>query len=113
MALLQLTPETYLLLHRHEQRWQVIGADGEALADVSDAAGDSLAEAIVLRMPFANLNADGLGSLIALWPALRSAWAEVGIASLFINFGQLLLPVFSMLVYDKVVNNGVFETLWR
>ncbi len=112
LAVLQLTPETYLLLHRHEQRWQVIGADGEALADVSDAAGDSLAEAIVLRMPFANLQADGLGSLIALWPALRSAWAEVGIASLFINFGQLLLPVFSMLVYDKVVNNGVFETLW-
>ena len=43
---------------------------------------------------------------------MRSAWAEVGIASLFINFGLLLLPVFSMLVYDKVVNNGVFETLW-
>jgi hypothetical protein len=55
LAVLQLTPDTYLLLQRHEERWQVIGADGEAVADVSDAAGDALMEAIVLRMPFANL----------------------------------------------------------
>jgi ABC-type bacteriocin/lantibiotic exporter with double-glycine peptidase domain len=112
LAVLQLTPDTYLLLQRHEERWQVIGADGEAVADVSDAAGDALMEAIVLRMPFANLGADGIGSLVALWPALRSAWAEIGVASLFINFGQLLLPIFAMVVYDKVINNGVFETLW-
>lgn len=52
------------------------------------------------------------GAMAALWPAFRGAWAEVGLASLLINAGQLLLPVFSMLVYDKVVNNGVFETLW-
>ena len=112
LAVLQLTPDTYLLLQRHEERWQVIGADGEAVADVSDAAGDALMEAIVLRMPFANLGSGGIGSLVALWPALRSAWAEIGVASLFINFGQLLLPIFAMVVYDKVINNGVFETLW-
>ena len=112
LAVLLLTPDTYLLLQRREERWQVIGADGEALADVSDAAGVPLMEAIVLRMPFANLGSDGIGSLVALWPALRSAWAEVGVASLFINFGQLLLPIFAMVVYDKVINNGVFETLW-
>lgn len=53
-----------------------------------------------------------LDVLKALWPALRSAWVEVGLASLFVNAGQLLLPLFSMLVYDKVVNNGIFETLW-
>jgi ATP-binding cassette subfamily B protein/ATP-binding cassette subfamily C protein LapB len=47
-----------------------------------------------------------------LWGALRSQWAEIGIASLMINAGQLLLPLFSMLIYDKVVSNGVFETLW-
>jgi ABC-type bacteriocin/lantibiotic exporter with double-glycine peptidase domain len=51
-------------------------------------------------------------TLQSLWPALRGAWLEVGIASVFVNSGQLLLPLFSMLVYDKVVNNGVFETLW-
>lgn len=112
LGVLQLNPESYLLLRRHEGRWQVIGADGEAVGDVSAQAAELLTEGIVLRMPFASLDVGGIGSLVALWPALRSAWAEVGIASLFINFGLLLLPVFSMLVYDKVVNNGVFETLW-
>lgn len=48
----------------------------------------------------------------SVWLRLTAAWAEVGMASLFVNAGQLLLPLFSMLVYDKVVSNGVFETLW-
>ncbi|MCK4838658.1 MAG: ATP-binding cassette domain-containing protein, partial [Desulfobulbaceae bacterium] len=43
---------------------------------------------------------------------LRAAWAEVGIASLFINSGQLLLPIFALLIYDKIALNGLFETLW-
>ena len=112
LAVLQLNPASFLLLHRQEQRWQFIDADGEPVGDVADHAADLLTEGIVLRMPFAGFDVGGIGSLVALWPALRAAWAEVGIASLFINFGLLLLPVFSMLVYDKVVNNGVFETLW-
>ena len=53
-----------------------------------------------------------LKNLTSLWPALRGAWVEVGLASLFVNAGQLLLPLFSMLIYDKVVNNSIFETLW-
>lgn len=51
-------------------------------------------------------------TLAQLPQALRAYWVEVGLASIMINFGQLLLPLFSMLVYDKVVSNGVFETLW-
>ena len=47
-----------------------------------------------------------------LWPYLKTQWIEIGIASFLINSGQLLLPLFSMLVYDKIVSNGVFETLW-
>lgn len=112
VAILQLAPSGFLLLHRREQRWQVIGIDGEPVADVSGAATEASAEAIVLRMPFMGFGGEGIGSLVALWPALRSSWAEVGGASLLINFGQLLLPVFAMLVYDKVVSNGIFETLW-
>lgn len=57
-------------------------------------------------------NTSVLETIKSLWPALRGAWLEVGMASAFVNSGQLLLPLFSMLVYDKVVNNGVFETLW-
>lgn len=33
-------------------------------------------------------------------------------SSFFINLGLLVTPLFAMLVYDKVVHNGVFETLW-
>lgn len=55
---------------------------------------------------------NSFASLAAIWPELRAAWAEVGIASLFINTGQLLVPLFSMLVYDKIAQNGLFETLW-
>lgn len=111
LALLRLYGGGFLLLHRQEQRWQTLDALGEPLADVPDTAADSLTEAVVLRMP-RNGDSRSVDSLRALWPALRAAWAEVGLASVFVNAGQLLLPLFSMLVYDKVVNNGVFETLW-
>ncbi|CAG1002766.1 hypothetical protein ANRL2_04197, partial [Anaerolineae bacterium] len=74
-------------------------------------AGEALTEAVVMRMP-PPTEASPLDSLRSLWSALRPAWSEVGLASLFVNTGLLLLPLFSMLVYDKVVSNGVFETLW-
>lgn len=111
LALLRLYGGGFLLLHRQQQRWQTLDALGQPLADVPESAGDALTEAVVLRMP-RNPAGNALDSLRALWPALRAAWAEVGLASLFVNTGLLLLPLFSMLVYDKVVNNGVFETLW-
>jgi len=56
--------------------------------------------------------AGGIATVAALWPQLRAAWAEVGIASLYLNAGQLLLPIFAMLIYDKIAQNGLFETLW-
>ena len=74
--------------------------------------GEDTFEAVVMRMPKAKHTSGGFASLAALWPELRAAWAEVGIASLFINSGQLLVPLFSMLVYDKIAQNGLFETLW-
>ena len=37
---------------------------------------------------------------------------EIGLSSLIINACGLLMPVFSMLIYDKVVGNGNMETLW-
>ena len=101
----------YLLMHRNQQRWQTVNQIGEVVADVPVSANDAHAEGVVFRLP-AQTSVESLDSLKALWPALRGAWAEVGIASFLINAGLLLLPLFSMLVYDKVVSNGVFETLW-
>ena len=113
LALLSLQGGGFLLLQRQHQRWQSLDRHGQALADVPDSAGNALTEAVVLRLPRKNVDKlNGFNSLAAIWPALRSAWAEVGLASVFINTGLLLVPLFSMLVYDKVVSNGVFETLW-
>lgn len=43
---------------------------------------------------------------------LRGRLVNLAASSFFINLGLLITPLFSMLVYDKVVHNGVFETLW-
>jgi ATP-binding cassette subfamily B protein/ATP-binding cassette subfamily C protein LapB len=103
---------SFTLLRRSEQRWLALAADGTPLAyEFSTAAGD-IYEAVVLTIPTIQDKGGGFASLAALWPELRAAWAEVGIASLFINSGQLLVPLFSMLVYDKIAQNGLFETLW-
>ena len=48
----------------------------------------------------------GLGALLQG----RLGWLAV--ASLLINLGLFVPPLFGMLVYDKVVHNGIFETLW-
>lgn len=113
LALLHLQGGGFLLLHRQQQRWTLLDSQGQVLADVPDSAGDGMTEAVVLRMPHKSTDKlNGFSSLAVIWPALRSAWAEVGMASLFINAGLLLVPLFSMLVYDKVVSNAVFETLW-
>ena len=49
------------------------------------------------------------------WPALAENWwiyAQVLLATVLINLFQLVLPLFTMLVYDRVVPNGAVETLW-
>ena len=47
--------------------------------------------------------------LACLWRG-RLAWLTV--SSLLVNLGLFVPPLFGMLVYDKVVHNGIFETLW-
>ena len=112
LALVQQPDNRFLLLLRKAQHWQIVGAEGEILGDAEALANDTFVEALVMRAPLGGQGNESINALTALWPSLRDAWAEVGVASLFVNAGQLLLPLFSMLVYDKVVSNGVFETLW-
>ncbi len=100
------------LLHQKEQRWQYLGKDGALLPEEVVVESGEDVEAVVLHMPESIETSGGFASLVALWPELRAAWAEVGVASLFINSGQLLLPVFALLIYDKIALNGLFETLW-
>lgn len=49
---------------------------------------------------------------LRLLRALVPHGIEIGLCSLLVNACGLLMPVFSMLVYDKVVGNSNNETLW-
>lgn len=74
-------------------------------------------EALVLhQLASANkqLGKQGRAELSYLIP-LRAYWpqyAEILLAGIAINFIALLSPVFSMLVYDRIVGNRISETLW-
>jgi len=112
LVLLRCGEGGFRLLHHREQRWLWLGENGLPLpAEVPVNSGEQI-EAVIMKVPTTGVQTVGFASLTALWPKLRAAWAEVGIASLFINSGQLLLPLFALLIYDKIAQNGLFETLW-
>ncbi len=112
LVLLRDTENSFRLLCRMEQRWQYLSEEGTPLEDAVVLDAEDTVEAVVMSMPLSSNKSGGFASLTALWPELRAAWAEVGMASLYINAGQLLLPVFALLIYDKIAQNGLFETLW-
>lgn len=112
LVLLHSAENTFTLLHHIENRWQYLDKNGDPLSAEVKVEGSESVDAVVLTLPVDKDRKGGFASLVTLWPKLRAAWAEVGIASLFVNAGQLLLPIFALLIYDKIAQNGLFETLW-
>lgn len=111
LMLIKLHEEGYQLLAFRDGVWRLVTLSGACGPEWLASAQGAQAEALIARLP-SDPVAPSLSGLAGLLSALKSAWVEIGIASLLINGGLLLLPLFSMLVYDKVVSNGVFETLW-
>jgi ATP-binding cassette subfamily B protein/ATP-binding cassette subfamily C protein LapB len=67
-----------------------------------------------LLVPQGLPESDGQSSTYWGWvfALLRGRLGGIFLASMLVNVGMIVLPLFAMLVYDKVVYNGVFETLW-
>ncbi len=109
MAVVRCGGDLFLLRHA-EGRWFFLDREARPALCAAGADIGEEVEAVVMRI--AAGRTAGITALAALWPQLRAAWAEVGIASLYLNSGQLVLPLFAMLVYDKLAVNGLFDTLW-
>ena len=94
--------------------WSGIGEGIESLASLDEA---SIRKIVLLR-PAQHLT-PGTGTPATRQPRFlpflreyRARLAELVLTGLLINAVGLLLPLFTMLVYDKVVGNHVNETLW-
>lgn len=99
-----------------QEGWQALPlpvgpTDGTAL--VMEAAPGPDARGWLL-MPESLPDSDGQNSTYWTWvfALLRGRLGGILVASMLVNMGLIVLPLFAMLVYDKVVYNGVFETLW-
>lgn len=112
ILLLRRADDRFSLLSRHRRAgWVAVADDGLALP-VGEETELPFEDAVLLSVPAddkSTLPGSARGYLRWL---IGEAWAEVGVSSLLINLGQLLLPLFSMLLYNKIINNGVFATLW-
>ncbi|RMF47451.1 MAG: ATP-binding cassette domain-containing protein, partial [Deltaproteobacteria bacterium] len=115
---IQSLPGDWLLLRfEHDQslalmrfvhgRWQAVQADGH-LAEVGESEGAPVEGVAFSFLP----QQEGRVGWREIMAVFRHAWLEVGLASLFVNAGQLILPVFALLVYDQIALNGLYETLW-
>ncbi len=89
-------------------------ADGQTSdAPPSEIAARYAGEALIVH-PLATGNKRGRAEPSYFIP-LRAYWpqyVEILLAGVAINFIALLTPVFSMLVYDRIVGNRISETLW-
>lgn len=115
LLLLRRPADRFMLLSRYRQpEWSLITDAGHTtpINEATDASDCAFADAVLLSVPVDDKSTLPRSALSYLRWLLSEAWAEVGVASLLINLGQLLLPLFSMLLYNKIINNGVFATLW-
>lgn len=90
---------------------------GDSIAPLATLEPSSVRRILALRpsqdlSPRATTSARSQPRFLPLLREYRGRLLELAVAGLIINGIALLLPLFSMLVYDKVVGNHITETLW-
>ena len=116
-----------LLLAQCEEGWYLIecrqGAAslwsgvGDAPAPLSDIDETRVLRLLSLRpaqdvTPRAATSAERQPLVLPFLREHRGRLIELALAGLLINAVGMLLPLFSMLVYDRIIGNGILETLW-
>lgn len=117
----------HLLLIEVESGWLLVdcrqgaaalwAGEGDALAHLSTLEPSRIRRILSLR-PSQDLTprvATSTGNQPKFLPFLREyrgRLLELALAGVMINAVAVMLPLFSMLVYDKVVGNHITETLW-
>lgn len=110
------------VISRGDKAFKLRTADGEEALPIKELEKASIGEAVVFH-----ITADALSAVQtetadkpqAPWRALiasffqrKGVWGQLIVAGIIINLTALVLPLFLMSVYDRVVPNLAMETLW-
>lgn len=85
----------------------VLSETGQAAGRYADVPFDRIANAWALNERILSLHALG-----GFFQRHKGRFVDLFLAAIIINVFGLALPLFSSFVYDKVLGNGIFETLW-
>ncbi|WGF86560.1 peptidase domain-containing ABC transporter [Marinivivus vitaminiproducens] len=100
--------------------WLIRGRVGESLVQVDPLTGKADAveiEEVLARAPRLIQLRPGVPRAVrSVWhdvvrPRLRPVLVEIGVASVVLNLLALIMPIFLMTVYNKVINHGALGTL--
>jgi len=105
------------LLEIDGQGWLAVlgdNEDGVILSEIGRAVG-TFAAVPAERITSAwilNERVLAMGSLSSFFEHHKKHFVDLFMAAVIVNFFALCLPLFSSFVYDKILGNGILDTLW-
>ncbi|MEO5375871.1 MAG: type I secretion system permease/ATPase [Alphaproteobacteria bacterium] len=112
-----------LIAHGEDEQMDIFWptAGGVDRVRVADLAQDHSGYAILVRpvhdhaRPASSSTSQATGGRDWFWRSVllsRGIYGQVALAAVVINLFALAVPIFSMALYDRVIPNGAYETLW-